>query len=77
MIRAQLSAYMYALYLISAVGLPFLFIPQLTLGLFGIGAGDAIRVRFVGVLAGVIGAIYVSAVVTRTEILLGWTVPAR
>ncbi len=77
MTRAQLSVYMYGLYLISGVCLPFLIIPHFTLGLFGLSAGDDMWVRFVGVLAGVIGGFYVAAVLTRTDIMLGWTVPAR
>ncbi len=77
MTRAQLSVYMFGLYLISGVCLPFLLIPHFTLGLFGLSAGDGMWVRFVGVLAGIIGAFYVSAVPTWTDIMLGWTVPAR
>ncbi len=77
MTRAQLSVYMYGLYLISGVCLPLLLIPHFALGLFGLSAGDDMWVRFVGVLAGVIGAFYVAAVLTRTDIMLGWTVPSR
>ena len=77
MTRAALSVYMYGLYLISSVALPFLIIPHFTLGLFGLSAGDELWVRFAGVLAGVLGAFYVAAVLTRNDPVLGWTVPAR
>ena len=77
MTRAQLSVYMFGLYLISGVALPLLIIPDFSLGMFGIGAGDGMWVRFAGVLAGVLGAFYIAAVLTRTDIMLGWTVPAR
>lgn len=77
MTRAALSVYMYGLYLVSGVGLPFLLIPHFTLGLFAMSAGDDMWIRFVGVLAGVIGGFYVAAVLTRTPVVFGWTVPAR
>ncbi|MEM8743457.1 MAG: hypothetical protein AAGF14_02355 [Pseudomonadota bacterium] len=77
MTRAQLSVYMFGLYLISGICLPLLIIPDFALGMFGISAGDGMWVRYVGVLAGVIGAFYIAAVLTRTDIMLGWTVPAR
>lgn len=77
MTRAALSVYMYGLYLISGVGLPFLLIPHFALGLFGMSAGDDMWVRFVGVMAGVIGGFYVAAVLTRTHIVFAWSVPAR
>ena len=77
MTRAQLSVYMFGLYLISGIALPLIFIPHFSLGLFGLSAGDGMWVRYVGVLAGVIGAFYIAAVLTRTDIMLGWTVPAR
>lgn len=57
--------------------MPFQFIPDFTLGIFDLSAGDGMWVRFVGVLAAILGAFYVAAVLTRTDIMLGWTVPAR
>ena len=68
---------MYGLYLVSGVALPFLLIPHFTLAMFGLSAGDDIWVRFVGVLTGVIGSFYITAVLTRTERMLAWSVPAR
>ena len=77
MTRAALSVYMYGLYLISSVALPFLIFPHFTLGIFGLSAGDELWVRFTGLLAGVIGGFYIAAVLTRNDPVLGWTVPAR
>lgn len=77
MTRAALSVYMYGLYLVSSVALPFLLFPHFTLGIFGLSAGDDMWIRFVGVLAGVIGAFYIAAVLTRTDAFLVWTIPSR
>jgi hypothetical protein len=77
MTKTALSVYMYGLYLMTGVGLPFLLIPHFTLALFGMSAGDDMWVRFVGVLAGIIGGFYVAAVLTHTERLFAWSVPAR
>lgn len=77
MTRAALSVYMYGLYLVTGVGLPFLLVPHLTLGLFGMSAGDDLWIRFVGLLAGTVGAFYVAAVLTHTDRMLAWSVPAR
>lgn len=77
MSKAALSVYMYGLYLVTGVGLPFLIIPEFTLGMFGLDAGDGLWVRFVGILSGVIGGFYIAAVLTRTDNMFLWTVPAR
>lgn len=77
MTKAALSVYMYGLYLVSGVALPFLIAPHFTLGIFGLSAGDNIWVRFVGLLAGIIGSFYISAVLTRTDKFLAWTIPTR
>ncbi|GAB4239786.1 MAG: hypothetical protein Kow0032_27040 [Methyloligellaceae bacterium] len=77
MTRAALSVYMYGMYLVTGVGLPFLIIPHFTLGLFGMSAGDDMWIRFVGVLSGMIGGFYIAAVLTHTHRFFAWTVPAR
>ncbi len=76
MTRAALSVYMYGLYLISS-GLPLLLIPHFTLGMFGLSAGAGMWARFVGVLAAIVGSFYVASVLTRTNVFLAWSVPAR
>ncbi len=77
MTKAALTLYMYGLYLVTGVGLPFLLIPHFTLGLFGMSAGDDMWIRFVGILAGTIGGFYIAAVLTRNEPVYSWSVPAR
>jgi hypothetical protein len=77
MTRAAFSVYVYGLYLVSSVALPYLFFPHFTLGILGLSAGDNMWIRFVGVLAGIIGAFYIAAVLTRTNVFLVWTVPTR
>ena len=77
MTKAALSVYMYGLYLVSGVALPFLTIPHFTIGMFGMSAGDDMWIRFVGVLSGIIGSFYIAAVLTHTDRLFAWTVPAR
>lgn len=77
MSKAALSVYMYGLYLLGGVALPFLIIPHFTIGLFGLSAGDDMWIRFVGLLAGTTGGFYVAAVLTHTTKFFAWTVPAR
>ena len=77
MTKAALSVYMYGLYLITGVGLPFLIIPHFTLGMFGMSAGDDMWIRFMGITSGTIGAFYVAAVLTHTDRVFAWSVPAR
>jgi hypothetical protein len=77
MSKAALTVYMYGLYLITGVCLPFLLIPEFTLGLFSLSAGDGFWVRFTGVLSGVIGGFYIAAVLTDTRPVFAWSVPAR
>jgi hypothetical protein len=77
MSKAALSVYMYGLYQITGICLPFLFFPAFALGLFGLSAGDDMWVRMAGVLAGVSGFYYVMAVNAGFERFYAWTVPAR
>jgi hypothetical protein len=75
--KSALSVYMYGLYQIMGVCLPFLLTPDFALGVFGLSAGDGMWVRFVGVLAGLSGFYFVMAVYHDVERFYGWTVPAR
>lgn len=77
MTRAQLNVYIYGLYLVFGISLPFMVIPHFTLGLFGLSAGDDMWIRFFGLLAGIIGGFYIAVVLSRIARALGWTVPAR
>lgn len=77
MSKAAITVYMYGLYLITGVCLPFLIIPEFTMGLFSLSAGDGFWIRFTGVLSGVIGGFYIASVLTDTKPMFAWSVPAR
>lgn len=77
MTRAALSVYIYGIYMLTGVGLPFLIIPHFTLGMFGLSTGDDMWIRFTGVVIGILGSFYIAAVLTRTHHMYAWTVPAR
>ena len=75
--RSALSLYLFALYQITGVFLPFILFPETALGWFGLEAGDGLWVRLVGVLAGIMGTLYIVAVQHDLEIIYWWSVPAR
>lgn len=77
MTKSALNVYMYGLFLLIGIGLPFLVIPHDALSLFGLVAGDGMWVRLVGVLSGIMGAFYIMAVQDDLEPFYLWTVPAR
>jgi len=77
MTKTALSVYMFGLYAIFGIGLPFLLIPHIALGLFGMTAGDDMWVRMLGLFVLIMGAYYVMAVKVDFEPFYDWTVPAR
>ncbi len=77
MTRAALSVYMYGLYYVTIIAPPFLVFPHFALGVFGLSAGDDMWIRYVGVLAGIIGSFYIAGVLTRSSNIYAWSVPAR
>ena len=77
MTRAALSVYMYGLYFVIMIAPSFLLSPHFALSVFGLSAGDNMWIRYVGVLAGIIGGFYIAGVLTRTTLIYGWSVPAR
>ncbi|MGI9384505.1 MAG: hypothetical protein ACR2PO_15235 [Methyloligellaceae bacterium] len=77
MTKSAFSVYLYGLYLITTIGIPFVVMPHFALGLFGMTAGDDMWVRLVGVLSAVMGGFYVMAVQADMERFYAWTVPAR
>ncbi|MCG8562867.1 MAG: hypothetical protein MI824_23960 [Hyphomicrobiales bacterium] len=77
MTKTAFSVYLYGLYLMTAIGVPFVVMPHFALGLFGMTAGDEMWVRLAGVLSAVMGGFYVMAVHTDLTRFYGWTVPAR
>jgi len=77
MTRSALSVYMYGLYFVIMIAPPFLLFPHFALSVFGLSAGDNMWIRYVGVLAGIIGGFYIAGVLTRTTLIYVWSVPAR
>jgi len=77
MTKTALSVFMFGLYAIFGVGLPFLLIPHFALGLFGMTAGDDVWVRMLGLFVLIMGIYYVMAVKVDFEPFYSWTVPAR
>jgi hypothetical protein len=75
--KAQVSLFVFGLYLIIVVGLGFMLAPMFVLDLFGLSAGDDAWIRFVGMLASVIGIYYVLAARANLDRLFQWTVPVR
>jgi len=75
--KAQLSLFVFGLYMIFVAGLGFMFIPMFILNLFGLSAGDDVWIRFVGVLAFIIGVYYVLVVRAELDRFIPWTVATR
>jgi hypothetical protein len=53
--KAQRSLFVFGLYMVFVVDLGFMLIPMFILNLFGLSAGDDVWIRFVGMLASIIG----------------------
>ena len=77
MTKAQISLFVFGLYMVFVVGLGFMLVPAFILGIFGLSAGDGVWVRFVGMLAAAIGAYYILAVRAGMDRFYIWTVPVR
>jgi hypothetical protein len=75
--KSHTSIFVFGLYLILVVGIGFMSVPMSLLGLFGLHAGDDVWIRFVGMLASIIGAYYVFAARAGLDQFLPWTVIMR
>jgi hypothetical protein len=75
--KAQISLFVFGLYMIFVVGFGFMFVPMFVLNLFGLSAGDDAWIRFVGMLASIIGVYYVLATRAGLDRFYPWTVPGR
>jgi len=75
--KAQVSLFVFGLYMIFVVGLGFMLVPMFVLGLFDLSAGDDVWIRFVGMLASIVGAYYVLASRAGLDRFYAWTVPGR
>jgi len=74
---AEKSLFVFGLYLIFAVGLGFMLMPTMMLDMFGLKYGDDTWIRFVGMLASIIGVYYLVAVKLKLHQLFIWTVWMR
>jgi hypothetical protein len=77
MTNVEKSLFVFGLYLIFAVGLGFMITPTILLDLFGLKYGDDTWIRFVGMLAFIIGAYYLVAVKLKLHQFFIWTVWMR
>ena len=59
------------------MGAGFILIPHFALNLFGLSAGDDVWVRFVGMLASIIGFYYVQVARVGLDRFIPWTVAGR
>ena len=75
--HARLSLFVFGLYMVFVVGLGFMLMPMFILNLFGLSAGDDAWIRFVGMLASIIGGYYILAVRAELDRFLPWTVAMR
>ena len=74
---AGISLFVFGLYMIFAVGGGFMFAPEFVLDLFGLSAGDGIWIRFVGMLASILGAYYIMVARAGLDRFYPWTVATR
>jgi len=77
MTKTELSVFMFGIYYIFSIGVPFLFFPHYALGLFGLVAGDDAWIRVLGLIIAIMGAYYVAAVRCGLGAFYTWTVPSR
>lgn len=75
--NAEKSLFVFGLYMIFAVGLGFMVMPTMLLDIFGLKYGDDTWIRFVGMLASIIGVYYLVAVKLKLAQLFIWTVWMR
>jgi hypothetical protein len=77
MSNARLSLLIFGIYMVFVVGIGFMFIPLQILQFFGLTAGDDVWIRFVGMLASIIGFYYIQAARSSLVDFLPWTVIGR
>ena len=75
--KPQRSLFVFGLYMVFVVGLGFMLIHMLILNLFGLSAGDDVWIRFVGMLASIIGCYYILVVRAELDRFIPWTVAMR
>lgn len=74
---ARLSLLVFGLYMVFVAGLGFMVMPMQILYLFGLNAGDDVWIRFVGMLASIVGFYYIQVARAGLDRFIPWTVPGR
>ncbi|MFN7117979.1 MAG: hypothetical protein ACK4TA_14350 [Saprospiraceae bacterium] len=75
--KAERSLFIFGLYLILAPGAGFMIMPTFILDTFQLPYGDDVWIRFVGLLAFIIGGYYLVTARERLKPLYRWTVWMR
>ena len=75
--KPQRSLLVFGLHMVFVVGLGFMLIPMLIMNLFWLSAGDDVWIRFVGMLAYIIGCYYILVVRAELNSFIPWTVAMR
>lgn len=74
---SSLSIMVFGLYMVFVVGIGFMLIPLPILHAFGLDAGDDTWIRFVGMLAFVLGFYYIQVARAGLEEFIPWTIQSR
>ncbi|NLI83442.1 MAG: hypothetical protein GX443_17415 [Deltaproteobacteria bacterium] len=75
--RARLSVLVFGFYMVFMVGLGFLLFPMIILDFFHLSAGDDVWIRFVGMLASIMGVYYILFARSQLDRFIPSTVSAR
>ena len=75
--RSRFSLLVFGLYMVFVAGLGFMLAPFFVVHLFGLTAGDGVWIRFVGMLASIIGFYYVQVARAGLDRFIPWTVAGR
>lgn len=74
---ARVSMWVFGFYMVFVVGLGFMLIAMVILDLFQLSAGDDVWIRFVGMLASILGVYYILVARSQMDRFIPWTVPTR
>ena len=75
--NARFIVVVFGFYMVFVVGLGFMATPMLILNLFHLSAGDDVWIRFVGMLASILGIYYLLVARSHLDCFIPWTVPSR
>lgn len=75
--NARLSVLVFGFYMVFVAGLGFMAIPMPILNLLRLSAGDDVWVRFIGMLASILGVYYILVARSHLDRFIPWTIPTR